>query len=67
MENGKKEWIVIGYETDMGDPVFVNVADDTYLSIQLSVVRKRGNPIHIGNMDEIIKHIIRKSFETGAK
>ena len=31
VENGKKEWIVIGYETDMGDPVFVNVAEDTYL------------------------------------
>ncbi|WP_283749441.1 thiamine transporter [Bacillus mycoides] len=53
----KEEWIVIGYETDMGDPVFVNVADDAYLVYTVERGTETWQPVHIGNMDEIIKQL----------
>ncbi len=58
-ENGKwkEEWIVIGYETDMGDPVFVNVSDDAYFVYTAERGTEALHPVHIGNMDEIIKQL----------
>ncbi|MFB6727880.1 thiamine transporter [Bacillus mobilis] len=53
----KEEWIVIGYETDMGDPVFVNVADDAYLVYTAERGTETWQPVQIGNMDEIIKQL----------
>lgn len=58
-ENGKWQdgWIAIGYETDMGDPVFVNVDDDTYPVYTAERGTEMWQPVYIGNMDEIIKQL----------
>ncbi|EJQ45995.1 Uncharacterized protein BWINRASL_04524 [Bacillus mycoides] len=56
-ESGKWQegWIVIGYETDMGDPVFVNVDEDTYPVYTAERGTETWQSIYIGNMDDIIK------------
>lgn len=58
-EDGKWQdgWIAIGYETDMGDPVFVNVNDDTYPVYTAERGTEMWRPVYIGNMDEIIKQL----------
>ncbi|TKH75245.1 thiamine transporter [Bacillus cereus] len=55
-ENGKWQegWIAIGYETDMGDPVFVNIDDDAYPVYTAERGTETWHPVYIGNMDEII-------------
>lgn len=53
----KDEWIVIGYETDMGDPVFVNIDDDAYPVYTAERGTEVWQPVHIGNIDEIIKQL----------
>ncbi|PGT97987.1 thiamine transporter [Bacillus cereus] len=58
-ENGRWQegWIVIGYETDMGDPVFVNTDDDAYPVYTAERGTETLQPICIGNMDEVIKQL----------
>ncbi|WP_426950660.1 thiamine transporter [Bacillus mycoides] len=58
-ESGKWQegWIVFGYETDMGDPVFVNVDEDTYPVYTAERGTETWQPIYIGSMDEIIKQL----------
>lgn len=53
----KDEWIVIGCETDMGDPVFVNIDDDAYPVYTAERGTEVWQPVHIGNIDEIIKQL----------
>ena len=55
-ENGKWQegWIVIGYETDMGDPVFVNIDDDAYPVYTAERGTETWQPVNIGSIDEII-------------
>lgn len=53
----KDEWIVIGYETDMGDLVFVNIDDDAYPVYTAERGTEVWQPVHIGNIDEIIKQL----------
>ncbi|HFJ9403862.1 TPA: thiamine transporter [Bacillus paranthracis] len=53
----KDEWIVIGYETGMGDPVFVNIDDDAYPVYTAERGTEVWQPVHIGNIDEIIKQL----------
>ncbi|MGG3673271.1 thiamine transporter [Bacillus cereus] len=57
--NGKWQegWIGIGYETDMGDPVFVNVDDDVYPVYTAERGTETWQPVYIGSMDEIIQQL----------
>lgn len=57
--NGKWQegWIAIGYETDMGDPVFVNVDDDVYPVYTAERGTETWQPVYIGSMDEIIQQL----------
>ncbi|KFN02260.1 thiamine transporter [Bacillus clarus] len=58
-ESGKWQegWIVIGYETDMGDPIFVNADEDTYPVYTAERGSETWQPIYICRMDEVIDKV----------